>query len=260
MTKLSLDYPEWITKTCSKIVTSKYCEPDTIMYVHEPTPSQTIIYPTYPSTAATTQVINLDVSNWYNALAGGLASCAQQSGVQGLSSLGQQSAGANTYSGLAHQQSQYQYNYQYLNDSLNGWYNSLGSLYPSFGTIICQPPETAEQKVARLKLEAEREAKRKAASMRAEHLLFTILTPTQVKQYTDEDFIELIIKGRTYRVRKGYSRNIDLIEAGKPVARYCAHPKNAYDTPIPDSMLAQILMLQTNEAEFLKVANRTVLQ
>jgi hypothetical protein len=258
-----------------KITTSKYCDPNTIMYVYEPTPLPIYpvyptTYPVYPTTVSTQVIYNVEVSDWFNALGGGLASSAQLSGAQGVSQwLGAQAQGYGsiTASGVARQQAQaqYQYNYQYNYQCINGLAGLSSDYYSNIvgGIVvggIAQAPETAAEKATRLKLEAEKEAKRKAASMRAEHLLFTILTPKQVRQYTDDDFIELVIKGRMYRVRKGYSRNIDLIENGKPVARYCAHPENAYHTPVPDAMLAQILMLQTNEAEFLKVANRTVLQ
>jgi hypothetical protein len=120
--------------------------------------------------------------------------------------------------------------------------------------------ETPEATAARLKQIEEQQAKHKAASLRAENLLFTILTPSQVRQYTDDEYFDVQISGRTYRIRKGYSRNIELIEAGKPVAKYCAHPEDAYHTPAPDAMLAQLLMLQTDEQGFLKLANKTLLQ
>ena len=120
--------------------------------------------------------------------------------------------------------------------------------------------ETDEQATQRLKEEMKREAKREAAARRAEKLLFTILTPSQVKQYTDDAHFDLPINGRVYRIRAGRSGNVQLIEAGKPKFQYCAHPTDAHDTPIPDVMLSQLLMLQSNEAEFLRIANRTVLQ
>jgi hypothetical protein len=138
------------------------------------------------------------------------------------------------------------------------WYtlmSGLGSLGSAGLGSLTQPPETPEEKATR----EEREAKRKAASLRAEHLLFTILTPSQVRQYTDDEYFDVVIDQRTYRIRKGYSRNVELIEAGKPTALYCAHPANAYSMPVPDTMLAQLLALKTNEAEFLKTANKTVL-
>jgi hypothetical protein len=142
------------------------------------------------------------------------------------------------------------------------WYTlmgGLGSLGSAGLSSLTQPPETPEETAARVKRAEEHEAKRKAASLRAENLLFTILTPSQVRQYTDDDYFDVVIDGRTYRIKKGYSRNVELIEAGKPTALYCAHPRDAHSAPVPDAMLAQLLMLKTNEADFLKIANKTVL-
>lgn len=229
--KKKVDY-EWIMPY--KIVTSEYCMPNTITFIHEPT--------------VTTGSITAPViygNNLYN-------------GPIGTSMV---TLGASTTCNSSLVEPQVQWSYQYIYNATDDWYGSvLGNTYPCYGGIMAQPPETAEEKAARLKRAEEVEARRKAASLRAEHLLFTILTPSQVKQYTDDDFIELVVKGRTYRIRKGYSRNVELIEAGKPTIRYCAHPADAYRTPVPDAMLAQLLMIQHNEAEFLKVANRTVLQ
>lgn len=119
--------------------------------------------------------------------------------------------------------------------------------------------ETPEQKAERQKQYAEREAKRKAAECRAENLLFTILTPSQVRQYKDDRFFETNINGRIYRLHsRSRSRNVELIEAGKPTVQYCAHPGEP-DLPIPDVLVSQFLMLQSNEAEFLRIANRTML-
>jgi hypothetical protein len=234
-------FPDWIK-------TSKNCKLDEVMYIYEPTPTtQTIIYPTSSGSITTPTIYQVTTSNWFDALAGGLAGSSVTSSLNGM---------AAQYRTATSAGQQFQYNYQYISSLTDGWYaNALGSLLGG-----SQPPETPEEKASRLKREVEREAKRKAASLRAEHLLFTILTPSQVKQYTDDDFIELMVKGRTYRIRKGYSRNVELIEAGKPTVRYCAHPEDAHVTPVPDAMLAQLLMLQNNEAEFLKVANRTLLQ
>jgi hypothetical protein len=148
-----------------------------------------------------------------------------------------------------------------VQDGAWNWCNSLmAGMQYTCGGGLGQPPETAEEQASRLKrIEADK-AKKKAASLRAEHLLFSILTPSQVRQYTDDDYFDVAIEDRVYRIRKGYSRNIELIEAGKPVAKLCAHPADAYSTPVPDAMLAQLLMLKHNESGFLKIANRTVLQ
>lgn len=184
--------------------------------------------------------------------------------------------GAQTATGLQQLQAQVGYCQQQTATTMN-WHSALAGVIgqgqvQGFGSY-CQYvlnnnviyydwqdcKETAEQVAERLKLEAKRQAAREAASKRAEKLLFTILTPTQVKQYTDDDFVEMAVKRRIYRIRKGYSMNVELIEAGKPKIKYCAHPTDAYNTPVPDVMLSQLLMLKANEGEFLRIANRTIM-
>ncbi len=51
--------------------------------------------------------------------------------------------------------------------------------------------------------------------------------------------------------------NVELIVAGKAKFKYCALPADY--APAPDVMLAQLLMLQTDENKFLATANRTTL-
>jgi len=146
------------------------------------------------------------------------------------------------------------------------YYNNF--LQNQYMNIMYQPvmhhPETVQERAEREaryeKKLAEELAKREAAQLRAEKLLFTILTPTQVRSYKDDSYFETMVNGRLYRIKNRVSGNVELIEEGRAVAKYCAHPTDAYETPVPDVMLSQLLMLQSNEAEFLRVANRTVLQ
>lgn len=114
-------------------------------------------------------------------------------------------------------------------------------------------PETDEEMAARAAITAAAEA----AESRADQLLTSLLTPSQAQEYRDQKRFELQINGKTYRINKGRAGNVQLIEGGKPVAQYCAHP----DIWVPngDNMVAQMLMLQTDEAMFLKTANRTAL-
>jgi hypothetical protein len=137
-----------------------------------------------------------------------------------------------------------------------GYTPAQSVLYSNSGWDGSLPPESDEQKNERLK----REVQRKAAAARAEKLLFTILTPAQVRSYSDDNYFDIPVNERTYRLRKGRSMNVELIEAGKAKIKFCAHPDNAHDVPIPDVMLSQLLMLQANEAEFLRIANRRVIQ
>jgi hypothetical protein len=123
--------------------------------------------------------------------------------------------------------------------------------------LNCTVEETAEQKASRIQLEAEAAIKRKAAESRAEELLIACLTEEQIKQYQQHGYFETDVNDKKYRINKGRSGNVYLIEAGKPKYKYCAHPHTM--TPDQDVMLSQLLMLKTDEARFLATANRTQL-
>jgi hypothetical protein len=100
-------------------------------------------------------------------------------------------------------------------------------------------------------------AEREAARLRAEELLLTMLTAEQIVQYRAHGCFETPINDKIYRIRRGRTNNVELLEDGKAKYRYCVHPESW--TPDPDVMLVQLLMLHTDEAEFLRLANRTVL-
>lgn len=114
------------------------------------------------------------------------------------------------------------------------------------------------EEVAKSKLEAAaRQAKLEAAASRADLLLHSLLDDHQRAQITRDKFFELQVNGKTYRINRGRQGNVMLVEGGKPVAKYCAHPD--IWTPDGDAMIAQMMMLKTDEASFLKTANRTAL-
>lgn len=110
---------------------------------------------------------------------------------------------------------------------------------------------------------AEEERREKAAAeadVRAEELLRSLLTPEQIDNLEKQSAI--IVKsemGKQYRIKRGWSGNVEeLDDSGKPIASYCAHPGEV--VPRADNMVAQLLMLKTQEAEFLRTANRTALR
>lgn len=122
------------------------------------------------------------------------------------------------------------------------------------GSGFGQTPE----EIAEYQKQCEKEEiKRKAAEVRAEELLIACLSPEQIKQYQQNGYFEADVNDKKYRIKKGRSGNVYLIEAGKPKYKYCAHPSTW--TPDQDVMLSQLLMLQTNEQKFLSTANRTQL-
>ncbi len=164
--------------------------------------------------------------------------------------------------------SDWMHNWPQITTTLNANYANYYNVYAQLAgtpassliydyTTLITGAETAEQTAKRLKEKAERAA----AEHRAQNLLFTILTPSQVKQYTDDSYFEIEVNGRTYRLNKrSYSRNVELIVGGKVKEIYCAHPSDAHVLPVPDTLLAQMLMLKSDEQGFLRVANRTVVQ
>jgi hypothetical protein len=116
---------------------------------------------------------------------------------------------------------------------------------------------------------AERERREAAARelqeahRKAEELLATHLAPEQREQYRREKKFEVILKARfglgssrRYRVEHGWSGNVYLLDKdGRAIERFCIHHRES--VPVPDLMLAQKLMLETDEEQFLKTANRT---
>ena len=158
---------------------------------------------------------------------------------------------------LTYPQTQYVYSQR-----ADGWYGFTqqavyGSIYPSYGEWR---QETTEQRIAREEREVKERAARSAAEKRAEQLMFSILKPEQVRQYRDHGYFETEIDDRVYSIHKrGHSQNVELVVKGKVIAKYCAHPENAYQTPVQDTMISQLLALHHNEALFLKTANKTII-
>jgi hypothetical protein len=62
---------------------------------------------------------------------------------------------------------------------------------------------------------------------------------------------------REYRITHGRAGNVLLFKDGRAVKKFCIHP--AIACPDEDTMLAQKLLLETDEKEFLRIANHTTL-
>jgi hypothetical protein len=92
--------------------------------------------------------------------------------------------------------------------------------------------------------------RRRQARLRAEALLWAWLSPAQRKQYRARRWLEVTTSsGRRYRVLRGGVVRLDprgsayCIEATSPV-------------PVADEMLANKLLLETDERQFLATAHR----
>jgi hypothetical protein len=106
------------------------------------------------------------------------------------------------------------------------------------------------------------EQKRAKAHRRARSLLESVLTPEQRQYMERHGYIPVIgSQGRKYHVRTGggASGNVVLVDEKEAVlGRFCVHPRSTHDghhLPNDDQFLAQVLHLQDDEDDLLKVAN-----
>ena len=95
----------------------------------------------------------------------------------------------------------------------------------------------------------------RAAAERSRELLLACLTPAQ--RFEFERTHAFSVRGRSgsrYRIGFGTVANVEVLGSrGEVLYRLCAKPA---DLPTPAVMLSQKLMLETREADFLRVAAR----
>lgn len=130
---------------------------------------------------------------------------------------------------------------------------------------VNETPDVRAAREARWQLQqeaaAERQknwvAERKAANMRAEGLLRQYLNAEQAAMFEKHQaFYVTSQSGQLYRLRKKRQINIDHVDrkTGKVLQTLCAHPLAS--VPDCDTLLSQKLMLELNEAEFVKLARK----
>ena len=133
-------------------------------------------------------------------------------------------------------------------------YNQIGTAYASVGYQTFEPLTPEQEEEIRKQAEAT-EKKRVAAKDRARRLLVSILSDDQRQQYEKENSFELQVNGRFYRIHPGGRvAKLDPVTK-KPKSHLCIHPHNAYELPGEDWAVSQKLLLESNEEEFLKLAN-----
>jgi hypothetical protein len=98
-----------------------------------------------------------------------------------------------------------------------------------------------------------------AAKKRALELLIEHLSPEQKKTFEEKKWF-VVEGGRSktqYRIRAQdhLIANIDVMEAGRTKHKLCGHC-DIRKVPLGDQLLAQKMMLEFSEDDFLKVANR----
>ena len=102
----------------------------------------------------------------------------------------------------------------------------------------------------------EREAVDGIANAKADELLKAVLNDEQRADYDLNRSFVVVLKNTSYRLKKGRTGNVkELDRDGREIASYCIHP--AMRCPNADTLVAQKFMLETDEAEFKRVANRT---
>lgn len=150
------------------------------------------------------------------------------------------------------------------NYTVQGGFMDTGTAWQTW-TVRVAPvaPETPEVRQAREAQHAEwvtQHAKQveesKAAEARAERLLVEHLSLAQRAAYEKGRFFEVVAAKSRYRIyHDGGVRRLG--EDGREVASYCIHPDEAI--PVGDLALAKKLLLETDEAAFLRTANATAL-
>ena len=119
-------------------------------------------------------------------------------------------------------------------------------------------PLLSEEEKQRLELRRQQgELKIKLANERANRLLFNHLTPGQLEDLKQNGGFNVMLEnGREYRIEWGSHGNVFLLgEASKKMSSYCIQPRG--QLPKADSMLAQKLLLEANEDQFLRIANES---
>jgi hypothetical protein len=124
------------------------------------------------------------------------------------------------------------------------WYDWNNIHCNSINSVTSTTVEWQEQQKAAAE-------KRNLARSVAKEVLLSLLDEEQQKQFEEKSYFDLRIDERIYRINGGVVTRID--SEGKPLTRYCIHPVDYI--PGEDWAIAQKLMLETDEKEFLRVAN-----
>lgn len=156
------------------------------------------------------------------------------------------------------------------------WNSMTTAQTTSYGNSICyhaqfqqaaKPLTAEEQRAADERMQQERErrrledekrtAERKVAAELAEELLKEHLDDDQRQEFERSRIFHVIGQtGKRYRVKCARSGNVEeLDDKGQAVNRFCIHPVEL--VPDQDTLLAQKLLLQHDEAEFRRIANKT---
>src|SRR6266566_2762789 len=128
---------------------------------------------------------------------------------------------------------------------------SNGGISDFCSQLTFTPEELAELE----RRQKEDEDRRKITKERARQLLCSILNEKQNEQFSKDGTFELEVNGRTYRIRSG--RKVERLDhTKKSEVLFCIHPDLCHELVEEDVAISQKLLLEANEAEFLRLANR----
>ena len=134
-----------------------------------------------------------------------------------------------------------------------GWVTANGA-QTTLPAYRANPVSEEERERAAMEIE-ERQRAWELAQERAEHLLAETLSGPQQRDLREHDYFDVRgSRGGVYRICRGQVRNVLALVDGRPLNRLCAHPQRER-VPDADAMLAQALMLQTDEGGFTAIAN-----
>ena len=144
--------------------------------------------------------------------------------------------------------------------TINWAYQNYWQFMTVGGTAINTPnvwcPKLTPEEIAARDAEVERmRIRREDAGKRAKVLLGSVLNKDQQGDLDKSGYFDVEVSGRKYRITPG-AKVIALDHKGKAMHRLCIHPEFRHDLPVEDIAIAQKLMLETRESEFLRIANK----
>lgn len=112
-----------------------------------------------------------------------------------------------------------------------------------------------QEEIRRREAEDRRLKEEREANQKAIDLLKSCLTPEQREEYEQKKCFHLLVGDKKYRIKQGSHGNVELIDKDGRVKRtFCVQPRGV---PDGDAMLAQKLLLATDEKRFYELANVT---
>jgi len=118
-----------------------------------------------------------------------------------------------------------------------------------------QQEKWRQEEIACKEAEAKRLREELAAKDKAIVLLKSCLTLQQIEEYEQKSCFHLHVGGKVYRIEKGSHGNVKLMDKdGKVKRSFCVQPRGV---PEGDVLLAQKLLLETDEKRFYELANVT---